>query len=664
MDTDANEHTYSSDDDAICEEPSEKAKLRRNPLKTMCQFWRRLSKKGRRIIAVLLIAALLAGIGLHFLGGRTGGRTADTAYTTAEVTHRDISSAITGSGTLEAANSYSVTSLVEGSILTDSFEEGDEVEEGAVLYTLDSSDTSTSLEQAEISVDQAQRNYDDQLENRENLTVQSPIAGQVYSIDVEVGDTVSAGQTVATVRDASVMSLAVHFPADDAENFYVGQSATVTLDGTFETLTGTISEINGSNTVLTGNVIVRSVTIDVTNPGALSTTQSASAAVGSVTSSDSGTFAYRAEKTVTASVSGEVSRIAVSEGSTVSENQTLMVLTSDEVEDSIQSASDSLRNAELSLENQYDQLDNYTITAPISGTVVDVIDAQESESTYYGMVLSSEKSASSSSTTSSSTSSVQIVTEVVCTDGFVRTFYHTGSVQSEGRLVSVSITQSGTTIKGLSTAKLEGTVNSSATKFAGYDFAEDVEILDTDSNGGYAKIYPSRLAGAKLSGSDVAFYTLNDNDEIDRLILEDVTGDTAEYVYITNIEDNSMDMNLSAVYSYYQDGQITNYNSDAIFSISTGGAALYYDEDGSIRSMRQLSSVTLTELGSLSAMAGSQEYTLDENVQVILRSSGSSGYYETTLSSINAEDYTLKGWYDNLGYSAGGRIRIIVATEK
>ncbi len=308
--------------------------------------------------------------------------------------------------------------------------------------------------------------------------------------------------------------------------------------------------------------------------------------------------------------------------------------------------------------------DLVTLLLGMDGTVVDVIDAQESESTYYGMVLSSEKSASSSSTASSSTSSVQIVTEVVCTDGSVRTFYHTGSVQSEGRLVSVSITQSGTTIKGLSTAKLEGTVNSSATKFAGYDFAEDVEILDTDSNGGYARIYPSRLAGAKLSGSDVAFYTLNDNDEIDRLILEDVTGDTAEYVYITNIEDNSTDMNLSAVYSYYQDGQITTYNSDAIFSISTGGAALYYDEDGSIRSMRQLSSVTLTELGSLSAMAGSQEYTLDENVQVILRSSGSSGYYETTLSAINAEDYTLKGWYDNLGYSAGGRIRIIVATEK
>ena len=42
---------------------------------------------------------------------------------------RDITATITGSGSLEAANTYSVTSLVEGSILTAGFEEGDQVEE-------------------------------------------------------------------------------------------------------------------------------------------------------------------------------------------------------------------------------------------------------------------------------------------------------------------------------------------------------------------------------------------------------------------------------------------------------------------------------------------------------------------------------------------------------
>ena len=46
---------------------------------------------------------------------------------------------------------------------------------------------------------------------------------------------------------------------------------------TFETLTGTVSEISGNTEVLTGNMIVRNVTIDVSNPGGLSTSQSASA---------------------------------------------------------------------------------------------------------------------------------------------------------------------------------------------------------------------------------------------------------------------------------------------------------------------------------------------------------------------------------------------------
>ena len=123
--------------------------------------------------------------------------------------------------------------------------------------------------------------------------------------------------------------------------------------------------------MLTGNVIVRTVTIDVSNPGGLSTEQTASAAVGTATSTASGTFTYKEEETVTAEVSGEVSSIRVSEGDQVSSGQTLIVLTSDDLDDSLQSASESLRNAEISLENQYENLDDYTITSPIKGTIVD-----------------------------------------------------------------------------------------------------------------------------------------------------------------------------------------------------------------------------------------------------------------------------------------------------
>ena len=321
------------------------------------------------VAGVALVVA--AGVGWQMLSPGQSSAAAATSYTTAEVTRMDVSSSITGSGTLEAADSYSVTTLIEGSILTADFEEGDEVEEGTILYTIDSSDASNSLEQAEISLNQAQRSYNNQLESQEDLIITAPVSGQVYSIDVEVGDDVTAGETVATIRDSQTMSLEVSFPADDASSFYVGQSATVTLDSTFETLTGTISKISGTDTVLTGNVIVRTVTIDVSNPGGLSTEQTASAAVGTATSTASGTFTYKEEETVTAQVSGEVSSIRVSEGDQVSSGQTLIVLTSDDLDDSLQSASESLRNAEISLENQYENLDDYTITSPIKGTIVD-----------------------------------------------------------------------------------------------------------------------------------------------------------------------------------------------------------------------------------------------------------------------------------------------------
>ena len=326
--------------------------------------WKKFAVAGMALVVV-------AGVAWQLLSPSQSAAAADTSYTTAEVTRMDVSSSITGSGTLEAADSYSVSTLLEGTILTADFEEGDQVEEGTVLYTIDSSDAANSLEQAEISLNQAQRSYSNQLESQEDLTITAPVTGQVYSIDVEAGDEVAAGETVATVRDSQTMSLEISFPADDAASFYVGQSATVTLDSTFETLSGTISKIAGTDTVLTGNVVVRTVTIDVTNPGGLSTTQTASAAVGSATSTSSGTFTYKEEETVTTEVSGEVAAIRVSEGDQVSSGQTLIVLTSDDLDDQIQSAQDSLRNAEISYENQTEQLEDYTITAPITGTIVD-----------------------------------------------------------------------------------------------------------------------------------------------------------------------------------------------------------------------------------------------------------------------------------------------------
>lgn len=313
----------------------------------------------------------------------------------------------------------------------------------------------------------------------------------------------------------------------------------------------------------------------------------------------------------------------------------------------------------LSSQGGFADGDTVTLLLGMNGEVVDVITAQASDSVYYGVVVSSEKTASSSSTSLSDTTSVQIVTQVACSDGTVRTFYHSGSQLTAGRLVSAAVSRSGTVVKYLSTKSLSGTVSSDGAHFAGYPFAAGVEILDTDSSGGYARIYPSRLAGVKLPSEHVRYYTLDSSGCIDRLILDEATGDTLDYVYLTSANSTSEGMSVSGTYQYLRSGTAGTISGSTAYSVSTGGAVLLYD-DGSLKTIRQLQKVALTQLSDRYAMAGNQKYLLDENVQVLLQ--GSSGCYATTLSAINAEDYSLRGWYDELGCPGGGRIRILVAT--
>ena len=149
---------------------------------------------------------------------------------------------LSGTGTLKPANTYSVKSLVPGKVLTGGFEEGDIVEEGTVLYTVDSSDATTKVEQAAITLQQAQRSYD---KTADHQYVRAEVAGVVSSLKVNKGDEVKSGQEVAVVRDSSKMNLVLEFPAADAANFSAGQTAQVTLDGTFEVLPGTITAVTG-----------------------------------------------------------------------------------------------------------------------------------------------------------------------------------------------------------------------------------------------------------------------------------------------------------------------------------------------------------------------------------------------------------------------------------
>lgn len=292
----------------------------------------------------------------------------DASYTEAAPERRDVTNTLSGTGTLNPANTYTVKSLVDGKVLTGTIEEGNIVEESNVLYTIDSSDASTNFEKAEIAMQQAQRSYDKVVDRQ---YVRAEVAGVVSSLKVTKGDEVTSGQEVAVIRDSSRMLLTLEFPAADAANFSVGQSAAVTLDGTFEQLDGTVTSVSGTDALSAGNLLTRTVTITVKNAGGLTTAQAATASINGVSSIGSATFAYQAERTLTAQASGTVTSINVQEGSDVAKDDIILGLSGDDLTESIQSASESLRSAEISMQNLQDTMNNYTITAPISGTIIE-----------------------------------------------------------------------------------------------------------------------------------------------------------------------------------------------------------------------------------------------------------------------------------------------------
>ena len=325
-------------------------------------------KKWFKWVAVCVVICLILGISALI---RSRPKQIELTYLQATVERRDITQSINATGTIQPAASYELTSLVSGEVLEAPFEEGQTVQEGDLLYVIDSSDMESNLERAQNSYDRALESYNDLLETREDYNIKAPSAGAITELTVEVGDKVNAGSKIGTVADRSVAYLKVPFFSEDAVKLSVGQAAAVTIASSFETLSGTVESISALEEVGLGGALVRQVKIRVNNPRGISEATSATATVGGYECNAGATFTFPADKAITAQASGEIVSIKLGEGSSVAEDTVIAVIDDESLDEQLKNSKSSLDDAKLSLENAQEQLDNYRITAPISGTVIE-----------------------------------------------------------------------------------------------------------------------------------------------------------------------------------------------------------------------------------------------------------------------------------------------------
>lgn len=369
----------------------------------------------KRLILLVVAAALVLFVLSRCMAGGMPGMSGAYLPATAQV--QDMTVTVTGPGTIKPNDSYRATTLVKGEILDAPFDEGQTVHKDDTLFVIDAGNVESAIRQAEntvaqardgveraqagvrqaqLSVESAQLNYDSLIRTRNDNTqdrqVKANATGVITKVYVDPGDNLVMGIPIADILDRDNMKLAVPFHSVNASGFYVGQSATVTVSGTAETLYGTISEIAATDSVGAGGALVRSVTITVWNPGALSNTSMGSAAVGEVSSAATGAFAYGESKQLVAKYSGELLTLTIKEGDRVFDGQLVGEFKEVDMQDQIDAAEINVKNARItlenaivalkdaqislksaedSLENAKDNLEDYTITSPIDGTVIE-----------------------------------------------------------------------------------------------------------------------------------------------------------------------------------------------------------------------------------------------------------------------------------------------------
>lgn len=438
---DSSEESTQAEETALTTEEEDTGNDKKFSLK---RLWEKLKKK--KVIVILIIIAIVVAGTFVIIHKKQSAKKNAANEIQVTVERKDIKNTVSGSSVIQPKDSYNVTAMVTGEITADTFSEGDVVKKNDILYQIDSetvqqsvqtaqnalvksqnalvkaqqsyqdalkskgdnsANNSGSIATARNALDKAQRSYNDSLTNYNDLSVTSPLSGTVSEVFVKEGDTIQNGAKIASVYSDKYMKLQVPFNEDDAAKVNVGAGATVTVAGTGDEIWGSVTAVASANVATDSHAVVRYVTIELENPGALTTSDKATAVVNGVASNDVGTFEYINTATITAKASGTVSQLGITAKDSVYNGQVVAVLESDSMDTTLNNALDAVEDAQvalektirssdgssdnsavlsaqialndaklsiedskLSVEKAKKNLEDYTIKAPIDGTVV------------------------------------------------------------------------------------------------------------------------------------------------------------------------------------------------------------------------------------------------------------------------------------------------------
>lgn len=251
---------------------------------------------------------------------------------------------------------------------------------------------------------------------------------------------------------------------------------------------------------------------------------------------------------------------------------------------------------------------------------------------------------------------------LMATDGTSYTFPLSETISTpEGAIMEVTVGKDGSMVlvKNPTSETLSGYVNADATMLGKTPIAKDVEILDIFETTAM-DLFPSRLAGLTIDKTDVAYFRLNQQGEIDRLILKDVTGEMHTYALLDKITDNGSGMNWNVQYDLVVSGVgEQKLQSTTRYANIAKGAVTIKGELSDMDSISNLRSSTITRLDSGSAIMGGQSHILAQEL-VVWEKKGNDYYASTVNRLMEGDFYSMTGYFVS---NSDRYVRIILAVH-
>lgn len=143
----------------------------------------------------------------------------------------------TGTGELSYLNKSTLKSSAGGTVISVNARENEYVRKGDVLVQLQNDSTAQSRTVADSKLNSLQEKLNDAMDKLNSCKIYAPFDGTIVKLDVEVGDSVKAGDSLIAVANEKQMQFTVSVDELDIEKVKVGQEASVTVDALSATKT-------------------------------------------------------------------------------------------------------------------------------------------------------------------------------------------------------------------------------------------------------------------------------------------------------------------------------------------------------------------------------------------------------------------------------------------